>query len=71
MTADAYVCCTPLISPRWVSTRSLSRPSGCATLRPSPCPPHVVPRFQAFAARFDELLDEPVHLTRLREIPVG
>ncbi|MFD6183075.1 putative quinol monooxygenase [Streptomyces goshikiensis] len=31
----------------------------------------ATPHFQAFADRFDELLEEPIHLTRLREIPVG
>ncbi|WP_331769482.1 antibiotic biosynthesis monooxygenase (plasmid) [Embleya sp. NBC_00888] len=30
----------------------------------------ATPHFRAFAARFDELLDEPIRLTRLREIPV-
>ncbi|MFJ1709621.1 putative quinol monooxygenase [Kitasatospora sp. NPDC088346] len=29
----------------------------------------ATPHFQAFAARFGELLEEPIRLTRLREVP--
>ncbi|QGV77011.1 putative quinol monooxygenase [Streptomyces ficellus] len=31
----------------------------------------ATPHFRAFAARFDELLDEPIRLTRLRAVPLA